>query len=338
MRRGAGWTAGYHLQLTVAAVARPVHSRMVPSSSVLLRVPGRRRPSRRLPGGAASGASSAQASSPWSTLPGRRRGVGHRCPACGVHPAGSCPRSGCPAVWCPAPPVSGHPGSSSGIRRSGRPLSTRPSVQPSAVRPTRPVSSRPLSTRCPDASVCSHLRRRRWDQVQAAGRPVTTATGRGPDGLPRRRAAGSTAEEAWGRAAPPEVVRWSVGCRWRTRAGPGGAGGGDRACRLRDQAGQVGVRSVRGWRPAPGAGGRPRRELAVAAAGLVSSGWVGTTVSGGRGGGPSGRPPARGASGDGVRPQRGPGRQRAFLAGCRQRCDLREWVVGLAGLEPAASS
>jgi hypothetical protein len=146
MRRGAGWTAGYHLQLTVAAVARPVHSRMVPSSSVLLRVPGRRRPSRRLPGGAASGASSAQASSPWSTLPGRRRGVGHRCPACGVHPAGWCPRSGCPAVWCPAPPVSGHPGSSSGIRRSGRPLSTRPSVQPSAVRPTRPVSSRLLST------------------------------------------------------------------------------------------------------------------------------------------------------------------------------------------------
>jgi hypothetical protein len=30
MRRGASWTAAYHLQLTVAAVARPVHSSMVP--------------------------------------------------------------------------------------------------------------------------------------------------------------------------------------------------------------------------------------------------------------------------------------------------------------------
>jgi hypothetical protein len=40
----------------------------------------------------------------------------------------------------------------------------------------------------------------------------------------------------------------------------------------------------------------------------------------------------------GVRPQRGPGRQRALPARCRQRCDLREWVVGLPGLEPGTSS
>jgi hypothetical protein len=33
MRRGASWTAAYHLQLTVAAVARPVGSSAVLSGS-----------------------------------------------------------------------------------------------------------------------------------------------------------------------------------------------------------------------------------------------------------------------------------------------------------------
>jgi hypothetical protein len=40
----------------------------------------------------------------------------------------------------------------------------------------------------------------------------------------------------------------------------------------------------------------------------------------------------------GVRPQRGPSRQRALPARCRQRCDLRRWLVGLPGLEPGTSS
>ena len=43
-------------------------------------------------------------------------------------------------------------------------------------------------------------------------------------------------------------------------------------------------------------------------------------------------------AGMGVRPQRGPSRQRALPARCRQRSDLRKWGVGLPGLEPPASS
>ena len=44
------------------------------------------------------------------------------------------------------------------------------------------------------------------------------------------------------------------------------------------------------------------------------------------------------AGGMGVRPQRGPGWQRAFPACCRQCSDLRRWLVGLPGLEPGTSS
>jgi hypothetical protein len=40
----------------------------------------------------------------------------------------------------------------------------------------------------------------------------------------------------------------------------------------------------------------------------------------------------------GVRPQRGPSRQRTLPARCRQRSDLRRWLVGLPGLEPGTSS
>jgi hypothetical protein len=43
-------------------------------------------------------------------------------------------------------------------------------------------------------------------------------------------------------------------------------------------------------------------------------------------------------AGMGVRPQRGPGSQRALPACCRQRSDLRRWLVGLPGLEPGTSS
>jgi hypothetical protein len=45
-----------------------------------------------------------------------------------------------------------------------------------------------------------------------------------------------------------------------------------------------------------------------------------------------------GRAGMGVRPQRGPGWQRALPARYRQRCDLQEWLVGLPGLEPGTSS
>ena len=43
-------------------------------------------------------------------------------------------------------------------------------------------------------------------------------------------------------------------------------------------------------------------------------------------------------AGMGVRPQRGPGSQRVLPACCRQRSDLRRWLVGLPGLEPGTSS
>jgi hypothetical protein len=56
------------------------------------------------------------------------------------------------------------------------------------------------------------------------------------------------------------------------------------------------------------------------------SGWTGPE-------GPMGVP-----AGMGVRPRRGPGSRRALPARCRQRCDLRRWLVGLPGLEPGTSS
>ena len=170
VRRGASWTAAYHLQLTVVAVARPVRSSVMPSSSVLLSGPGVDRP---------------DGVCPAEPPAGRRCRRGRHCPdaagrrspvsACGVHPSGSSSGIGCPAVWCPARPGSGHSGSSSRVRRSGRLLSGPSGVQPSAVHPSgvsRPVSSRLLSAPVwLVASVSSHLRRWRWDQVQAAGQP-----------------------------------------------------------------------------------------------------------------------------------------------------------------------
>jgi hypothetical protein len=98
--------------------------------------------------------------------------------------------------------------------------------------------------------------------------------------LPRRRAARSTAQEAWGRATLPRS-RWSVGVGGRTRAGLGAGGG--RACPLSDQAGQAGVRSARAWRRRCGHGRRLQREVAAPAAWLPTrAGWA-TTVRGGRG-------------------------------------------------------
>jgi hypothetical protein len=306
----------------------------VPSSPVLLSAPGRRPPSRRLPSGAAAGLqrSGIVAVIDTARTPPRRRSW---CPACGVHPAGSSseirlssrPVSGPSGVRSPASVVRGPP---------IRPVA----VDPSSVQPllsTRPVSSRLLST----PSVRSrpsppNLRRWRGNQVEAAGQPLPQQ----PVEVP----VAAATSGGWGRQprSPGDRRR----CRGRavvsrvSVADPAGSemGSGGRPCPLRDQAGQAGVRSRLWLAVAPWAGSRPRRELAAAAAWLcLRAGWA-TTLCGGRGGGPSGWPPARGAGGDGVRPQRGPGWQRAFPAGCRQRCDLREWVVGLPGLEPGTSS
>jgi hypothetical protein len=84
------------------------------------------------------------------------------------------------------------------------------------------------------------------------------------------------------------------------------------------------------------------REVAAPAAWLPSSGWVrdhgawsssSLTLGWAAPEGPLAVPAAIG-----MRPQRGPSRQRALPARCQQRCDLRRWVVGLPGLEPGTSS
>jgi hypothetical protein len=128
VRRGASWTAAYHLQLTVAAVARPVRSSVgalgvlaAERSWLLLAQTASARRS-------VQPVSPGPASSPWSTLPAAKPSVGRRCPACGVHPSGigvrdpavqpsgvrspgvvvqtvrrsavRCPPVRCPAVWC----------------------------------------------------------------------------------------------------------------------------------------------------------------------------------------------------------------------------------------------
>jgi hypothetical protein len=78
------------------------------------------------------------------------------------------------------------------------------------------------------------------------------------------------------------------------------------------------------------------------AAWLASSGWVrdhgGWSSPSRTPGWATSEGPGEVPAGMGVRPQRGPSRQRALPARCRQRCDLRRLVVGLPGLEPGTSS
>jgi hypothetical protein len=106
--------------------------------------------------------------------------VDGRCPSWGVHPS-RCRR---PGSGCPVRPVSGSLGSS-----RVRPSAVHPSsVQPSAVRP-RP-SGRVRLVPCQVVALATRPVRRAT---------VTTGSGRGPCGRPRRRAARSTAEQAWGR-------------------------------------------------------------------------------------------------------------------------------------------
>jgi hypothetical protein len=152
------------------------------SEPVLLSCPGlllaqtasARRAFRRHPSG--------RASSPWSTLPGHQpwcqwtvgvhRGVSTHPDVVVRGPAVQSVR--CPVTWS-------RPG-------SGRLLSTPSSVQPSAVRP-RPSGRVRLVPRQVVALAARPVRRA----------TVTTGSGRGPCGRPRRRAARSTAEQPWGR-------------------------------------------------------------------------------------------------------------------------------------------
>jgi hypothetical protein len=247
-------------------------------------------------------------------------------PACGVHLSG--PLSG---PWLSGRPVSSRP-------VSGRPVSSRP------------VSSRPVSS-CPVASrlVSAPSVRTRpsgppsgggvWGQAGAARQPAPRGRVEVPVGCGVVERLGSTAEQARTRATPPgsRMVGGAVG---------GGPGPGRVRAAAAVDVGLPGRPGRRAERPSPAAarghGRRPQREVAAPAAWLPSSGWVGD-----HGGwwswrlppawtGPEG--PMGVPAGMGVRPQRGPGRQRAFPACCRQRSDLRRWLVGLPGLEPGTSS
>ena len=254
------------------------------------------------------------------------------------------------------PAVSTHPVSASGIRRSGRPLSGHLgsssregpalgrllSIRPasSCLVSTRAVSSRPLSSRPTGRVRLLHA------QAVASGtrsrRPATVTTGNrwGPRWLPGRRWF-----DRWSRgrdAGDAALGRVGQGRSGRARAAGSGAGRGGRACSLSDQPGQAGVRSACRGRLRGGYECRRQREVAVPAAWLPSSGWV---RDHGGWSSPSLTPgwaapegPGEVPAGMGVRPQRGPGRQRTRPARCRQRCDLRRWVVGLPGLEPGTSS
>jgi hypothetical protein len=156
-------------------------------------------------------AASSRALPPWSPRPGR---LPWRRSPVRVHQVVSTQRfhrsgmtvqpssvrpSSVQCVQCPARPASGRPVSSpSGVRPSG--------VQPAAVR-LRPSGRVHLV----------HLRRRRWDQVEAGGR--YHGNGSSPGGLPHLGAARWTAEQARTRATLPRS-RWSVG----VGSGPSPAG------------------------------------------------------------------------------------------------------------------
>jgi hypothetical protein len=267
--------------------------------------------------------SSGQAPSPCSTCQNASHGVGRRsASSMGVHPSGSVVRG--PAVrpvQCPVRPVSSHLGSSSGIRC---PAVWCPPVRCPAVwgrpRPSGRVRLVPI-------------RRWHWGQADAARQPAPRERVQVPVGCRVVERLGSTAEQARTRATPPRspMVGGAVG------AGPGP--GRAWAAAVLD-AGLPGRPGGRAERPSPAAARRARE--AAPATRLPFPGWVGDhgawlsrrlppTWTGPEG--PMGLP-----AGMGVRPQRGPGSQRALPACCRQRSDLRRWLVGLPGLEPGTSS
>jgi hypothetical protein len=225
---------------------------------------------------------------------------------------GSSSGSDGPAVWCP--PVQRPPVRCPPVRWSAG-CCPPPSVR---TRPSRPTSGGGVG-----------------DQAGAAGNRHHRVGSRSL-WAPRRRAARSTAEQAWGRRCRgralssrdvggrpgPGWVRAAARTRRATRRARPACGapvaGGARA---REQAG--GTRWPRlphSCRPV--LGGRPRCVVVVEPAARV--------------GGLKG--PMAVPTGIDVRPQRGPRWQRPLPARCRQRCDLRECGVGLPGLEPGTSS
>jgi hypothetical protein len=326
VRQGASWTAAYHRQLRVAAVARPVRGSVGAfgvlaaerSWLLLAQTTSAQRSVQPVP--------RAQAWSPWSTLPAgtpRRRSPvsSRRCPPIRFRRPGS----GCPAVRCPVTWGSSSRGS------GARPSAVQPSgVQPSGVRPVGP-----------DASVSSHAQtvalgtRSRWPgdrDHRNRWRPLGLPGRRRLDRCRGGRDAGDAAQVALvsGRSVADPGHR--VGC-------------GPRRPRLpTERPGRPGRRSEpprRGRRrgghegQAAARGGGTRHLAGVLGWGRDHGGWSSPSLTAGWVD-PEG--PLEVPAGMGVRPQRGPGRQRARPARCRQRSDLRRWVVGLPGLEPGTSS
>jgi hypothetical protein len=162
MRRGASWTAAYHLQLTVAAVARPVRS-----SVGALGVLAAERSWLLLARRSVQPVSSGRASSPCRHCQQASHGVGRRCPPIRFRRPGS----GCPAVRVRSPGVVPR------VQRSAVccPPVQRPAVCCPPVRcPPRPVSSRRVSapsvrTR-PSPPI---LRRWRWGPGRGGRATVT---------------------------------------------------------------------------------------------------------------------------------------------------------------------
>ena len=231
-------------------------------------------------------------------------------------------------IWRSGRPVSGHLGSSS-RGSGGRPSAVHPSgVQPSGVCPRRSGRVRLLP-----------LRRWRWGPRSRWPGDRDHRNRWRPRWLPgRRRLDGRGGQDA-GDAADVALVTGRsvadpgrrVGCGPRRPRLPAERPG--RPGRRAERPSQVAARWARVQAAARGGctrrvagvlglGARPRRVVVAEPDGRV----------GGLGGA------TRGAGGRGVRPQRGPSRRRALPARCRQRCDLRRWVVGLPGLEPGTSS
>jgi hypothetical protein len=311
VRQGASWTAASHLQLTVAAAARPIPSSvgapgvLAGERSWLVLAQTKVCPEQRPAGSERSGVvavvdtASRQATASVT-------GVQH---AVSTHPLSG--------VRDPAVQPSGVRSPGVVVQRVQRSAVRCPPVQRPAVRcsavccpPVRCPTVCCPPVRCP--TVCCRPRRSGrvgllpcsgggvGDQGRGGRATLTTGTGGGP-GAAGPSTARSMVEEA-GTRATLRKSRWPVGGRWPTRAAGLGAGRGGRACPLSDQAGQAGVRSAPCGRLMCGHGSGLQREVAAPAAWLASSAgarprWVVVAEPDARVGVPEG--PGGGAGGDG---------------------------------------
>jgi hypothetical protein len=222
LRRGASWTAAYHVQLTVAAVARPVRSSMVPPRTPCCRA---------VLGLLLTQTVSARRSLQPASSVGRRRGRQCQDASRGVG------RRSVSSMRCPTT----HPGSS-GVRLSGRPVSSQsgvrspgvvvrgPAVRPVCCPPVQPSGVQPSGVQ-PSAVHPS---------VRTRPSPPTLDGGVGTRLVPR------------GQPSPQEAVEVPVVAVPSSRSVDGPAGLGRRRCR-----GRTLVNGVAGAWPGGCGRGRP---------------------------------------------------------------------------------